>query len=255
MPSFSARCSSSGRVSAIRLRCRFLRSCWSSSIGRLIVEISWGWVERQRQLEVRGGDAAQDHVLEAAEVVEAVVRRGLDGGEQGLAGILAGHAQKLAQGQRRLQLAAALEGVEVGLDVRQQAAQVFLLRERVALVPPALATGRAMLGPEHVAAARLGLAVMRSDFARSRVDDDTVLRLAHLEAAADERGGHGVVVGIEGDVALDIDEPLMKQVGLGDPAGQAAQGRMLGGEELARGGLELALGAGVDAVTTRPRLA
>ena len=31
----------------------------------------------------------------------------------------------------------------------------------------------------------------------------------------------------------------MEQVRLGDPAGQAAQGRVLGGEELARGGLEL----------------
>ena len=80
-------------------------------------------------------------------------------------------------------------------------------------------------------------------------------RLAHLEAAADERGGHGVVIGVEGDVALDIDEPLMEQVGLGDPAGQAAQGRVLDGEELARGGLEVALGAGVDAITPGAGLA
>ena len=67
--------------------------------------------------------------------------------------------------------------------------------------------------------------------------------------------GHGVVIGVQRDVALDVDEPLMEQVGLGDPAGQAAQGRVLGGEELARGGLELALGAGVDAVTPGAGLA
>ena len=77
---------------------------------------------------------------------------GLDGGEQGLAGILPGHAQELAQGQRRLQLAAALEAVEVGLDLGQQAEQILLLGERFAL-PPALAAGRPMLGPEHVAVA------------------------------------------------------------------------------------------------------
>ncbi len=47
----------------------------------------------------------------------------------------------------------------------------------------------------------------------------------------------------------------MEQVGLGDPAGQPAQGRVLGGEELARGGLELALGAGVDAITPGAGLA
>ncbi len=136
--------------------------------------------------------------------------RGLDGGEQGLAGILPGHAQELAQGERRLQLAAALEGVEVGGDLGQQAAQGLFLGERCAIVTPALATGRAMLGPEHVPAARLGLAVMRGDLARALVDDDAVRRLAHLEAAADERGGHGVVIGVERDVALHVDEALME---------------------------------------------
>ena len=120
--------------------------------------------------------------------------RGLDGREQGLAGILAGHAQELPQGQGGLQLAAPLEGVEVGLALGQQAAQGLLLGERFALVPPALAPGRAMLGPEHVPVARLGLAVMRGDLARPLVDDDAVLGLAHLEAAAEERGGHGVAI-------------------------------------------------------------
>ncbi len=86
---------------------------------------------------------------------------------------------------------------------------------------------------------------MRGDFARPLVDDDAVRCLAHLEAPADERGGHGIVIGVEGRVTLDIDEPLMEQVGLGDPARQAAQGRVLGGEELSGGGLEVPLGAGV----------
>ena len=116
---------------------------------------------------------------------------GLDGREQGRVGVLAGHAQELAQGQRGLELAAALEGREVAVDLGQQVAQVFLFGERLALVPPALAAGRAMLGPEHVPAARLDLAVMRGDLARPRVDDDAVLRLAHLEAPADELRGHG----------------------------------------------------------------
>ena len=65
------------------------------------------------ELEVGGGDAAQDHALQATEIVEAVVVGGLDGREQGLAGILAGHAQELPQGQRRLQFAAALEALGV----------------------------------------------------------------------------------------------------------------------------------------------
>jgi hypothetical protein len=95
-------------------------------------------------LEVGGGDAAHDHALEAAEVVEAVVGRGLDGREQGLAGILAGHAQELAQGQRRLELPAVLEGAEVGVDLGQQAEQVLLFGERLAIAPaPALAAGGA----------------------------------------------------------------------------------------------------------------
>ena len=41
---------------------------------------------------------------------------GLEGREQGLAGILARHAQELAQGQRGLQLAAPLEGGDVRLS-------------------------------------------------------------------------------------------------------------------------------------------
>jgi len=102
----------------------------------------------QGELEVGGGDTAQDHALEAAEVVEAVVGRGLDGREQGLAGILAGHAQELAEGQRGLELAAALEGREVDVDLGQQVAQVFLFGERLAIVPPALAAGGPMLRPE-----------------------------------------------------------------------------------------------------------
>ena len=90
-----------------------------------------------------------------------------------------------------------------------------------------------MLGPKHVPVARLDLAGMHGDLAGPRGDDDAVLALAHLEAPADVRRGHGVVIGVQGDVALDIDEPLVEQVGLGDPARQAAQGRVLGGEELA----------------------
>src|SRR3989337_2406075 len=94
-------CSLKGNVSnahrsAIRLRCKFLSSCWSSSIGRLIVGISWGRIGMQGELEVGGGDTAQDHALEAAEVVEAVVGRGLDGREQGLARGPAGHPHALA---------------------------------------------------------------------------------------------------------------------------------------------------------------
>ena len=91
-----------------------------------------------------------------------------------------------------------LRAAEVGLDLGQQAEQILLLGEGLALLPPALAAGRAMLGPEHVPVARLHLAGMRGDFARPLVDDDAVLGLAHLEAAADERGGHGVVIGVRG---------------------------------------------------------
>jgi hypothetical protein len=184
------------------------------------------------------------------------VGRGLNGGEQRLAGILPGHAQELTQGQRGLELAAALEGADVGVDLGQQAEEILLLGEGLAIVSlPALAAGRAMLGPEHVPVARLDLAFVRGDFARPRVDDDAVLRLAHLEPAADERAGHGVVIGVQRDVALDVDEPLMEQVRLRDPARQAAQGRVLGGEELARGGLEVPFGAGIDAVTPGAGLA
>ena len=182
--------------------------------------------------------------------------RGLDGGEQRLPRILAGHAQELAQGQGGLELAAALEGAEVGVDLGQQAAQVFLLGEGLAILPlPALAARGAMLGPEEIPAERFDFALMHGDLARPLVDDDAVVALAHLEVPADERGGHGVVIGVQRDIPLDVDEPLMKQVGLGDPAGQAAQGGVLGGKELARGGLEVSLGAGVDALTPGAGLA
>jgi hypothetical protein len=40
-------------------------------MGRLIVEISWGGGGSEGELEIAGGDAAQDHALQAAEVIEA----------------------------------------------------------------------------------------------------------------------------------------------------------------------------------------
>src|SRR5439155_361734 len=49
--------------------------------------------------------------------------------------------------------------------------------------------------------------------------------------------------------------PLMEEVGAGEPAGQGAQGRGLGSEELPGRGLGLAVGAVVDAVTPGARLA
>src|SRR5205823_812638 len=92
------------------------------------------------------------------------------------------------------------EGADVGVDLGQQAAQVLLLGEWLALVPlPALAARGPMLGPEEVPAERFDLAFMHGDLARAVVDDYAVVALAHLEVPADERGGHGVVIGASVD--------------------------------------------------------
>ncbi len=54
-------------------------------------------------------------------------------------------------------------------------------------------------------------------------DDDLAPALPDLDAFADPVCGHGVAIGIDGDVGVDVDDALVEQVGLGDPDGKRSQ--------------------------------
>src|SRR6202789_1607730 len=96
---------------------------------------------------------------------------------------------------------------------------------------------------------------MRRDAARAVVDLDPVLGLARLDTAADQSPGRRVAVGVDVDVSLAVDDPLVEPVALGHVARQRRKARPLDREELARAGVQVALGRGVDLVAPSPRLA
>ena len=112
----------------------------------------------------------------------------------------------------------------------------------------ALAPRRPMRGEPDPGAERVEDFRVRRDLARALEECDLVLGLADLEAPADEPVGRRVAVGVEGDEALHVDEPLMERVDLGDPGREGAELGRFRGEELARTGMEVALGRGVDLV-------
>ena len=60
--------------------------------------------------------------------------------------------------------------------------------------------------------------------------------------------GHRVPVGVDADIALDVDDALMEQVHLGHEERQRVQVRAFERKELARTGVQMALRRGVDLV-------
>ena len=92
------------------------------------------------------------------------------------------------------------------------------------------------------------------DEAGAVVDLDRSLGSRAPRAPADQVLRHRVAVGVDADVALDVDDPLVEQVDLRDPQRQGPEVGLLGGEQLPRARLEVALEAGVDLVAPRPRL-
>ena len=75
---------------------------------------------------------------------------------------------------------------------------------------------------------------MGRDQARPLVDVHPILGFAHLERTANQEIGHRVAVAVDVDVPLDIDEPVMQRVDLGQEERQGTEVGPFGREELAR---------------------
>jgi|SRR5579862_461324 hypothetical protein len=81
-----------------------------------------------------------------------------------------------------------------------------------------------------------------------------VIGFAHLDPAANPGDRDRVAIGVQGDVAFDIDGALMEPVDFGNPDWQRLQPRLLDGEQVARRRVQVFLMASVDPVAPLARL-
>lgn len=95
---------------------------------------------------------------------------------------------------------------------------------------------------------------MARDEPRTLEDLDRAQRLAHLHPASDHLPGDRVAIAPYVDVALGVDDALVDPVNLGHVQRQTAQMQSLGGEELARTGVQVTPRTSIVAIAPSPRL-
>ena len=93
------------------------------------------------------------------------------------------------------------------------------------------------------------------DHARPIEDLHLVLRLAHLELAADVASRHFVAVGVDVDVGLEVDDPRVDAIDGRAPRGQGLEPVALGGEQVTTTAVEFATELGIDLVAPHDGLA
>src|SRR5260370_29467144 len=118
---------------------------------------------------------------------------------------------------------------------------------RIAAFDPK-APRRAMFGHSDALLLLFNDPAVGDEVAGIELNLDLVLGLAHLDAAANPGDWNGVAVGMQRNVALDIDGTLMQPVDLGNPDLQRLQLMLLDGEQLAGNRVEVFLKGRVDAI-------
>ncbi len=86
------------------------------------------------------------------------------------------------------------------------------------------------------------------DVSGIELDLDRVWGFAHFDPAADPGHGSGVAVGVESDVAFNVDRARVEPVNGGDPGRQRDQMRSFDGEQFPGNGADMFLVSSVDAV-------
>jgi len=202
-----------------------------------------GWIDP----EVFARDAAQDHAFQPVQVIESVASGFLNGGDQGFTGIVADHAEQLAQGNNQILAATLLEILNVIGDFGRRFENRLFLRMRIAPFD-ALAARRTVFGQGDALLLGFGDAVVRDNAAQIQLDFDLVFGLADLDAAADPGHRHGVPIRVQCDVSFHIHDALMKPVDLGNPDRQRLQVCPFDSEQLARNGADVFLVGRIDAI-------
>ena len=86
------------------------------------------------------------------------------------------------------------------------------------------------------------------------VDLDFFRRLLDLDAPSDPFVRHGVAIGVDGHIPMDVDDALVELIGLRDPFGQRLEMWPLRGIELDGAGLEMTFVGAILFFAPLPRL-
>src|SRR5579862_7134499 len=163
------------------------------------------------------------------------------------------HAQELAESQGDDLAAALLEGGDIIGKLGDGLQNRLFFGMRIGTFAP-LAARRAMFGEADALLLRFNDAGVGGEVAGIELNLYLVIGFAHLDPAANPGDRDRVAIGVQGDVAFDIDGALMEPVDFGNPDWQRLQPRLLDGEQVARRRVQVFLMASVDPVAPLARL-
>src|SRR5215831_16096834 len=215
VPSRSARSSSASSAAAMPSKRRRARSV--CNLSRIFVALAL-------EIEEVAGNVLQDQRLQALQIEQAEAQGLLDGREERARRIRPLELEKTAQGAHTPPIGALPEGGGIALKARMAAAQELLLERRAALCP----RGRWMMPRECGAPVTLADDPrMTADLATALIDDDLGRMLVDTYRPPDEAIRHRVAVGVDRDVAIEIDHALEDVVHRRQHAGQGLKIRLL----------------------------
>ena len=205
--------------------------------------VSWAWIEAK----VFARDTTQDHAFDAVQIVEAIAGGFFDGSDEGFTGIVADHAQQLAQGKNEILPAPLLESQEVIGEFRRCFQDRLLFRMRIGPFD-AFPARRTVFGQSDALLLWRSNAAVGHDVAQIELDFDGVFGFADLDSAADPGDRHGVPIRLQRDVSFHVDDPLMNPVYLGNPEGQRLEMCPFDSKQLARNCADMLLVGRIDAI-------
>src|SRR3990170_180007 len=246
-PFFTARSSSRGRTSRIRLSLRFL-SNWSKSSWIAIVfprflfcvpcgipVFSGG--RHKRQLEELPGQVAKDHPFDAGGVEESVAKRRCGRLPQGIGGIVQIHPVQMPDRSGRRPAALLPQRLGQRLQFPALTQEDLLLGQGRKGLPLFVRTSLvAMFRQDRPAPGAVLQPIVAGGQCVPGHDRDLVLGLFYLDPSSDEVLGNGVPVVVEVYHPLQIHDPYVEGVDFGDVEGQGKKMRPLRPEQGDRSG-------------------
>jgi len=202
------------------------------------------------QAEVNRAQGAQHEPLDAVEVVQAEGQRGGSGLRQSFAWVVEIEPVKPAQSARpvtRLHQCAQLRDGITGTTKYELLGQE---RRRCA----GFASGCSVLGIGYARSLSILDATVFGYLVFAIEEDDAVFVGAHFEPSAETCRWCRVAVGVQGDVAFQVDDALVERVHLGDVDRQWSQRRPFGGPSLDGSSLQAFAKLAVLAFAPRARL-